>query len=310
MEKNIAGEIFLTDILPEWIRFETFPNCVEGTEVIIAYPNIHTKVVEDAVQRLEGSDSKKKQLSLYGFGDGHFPASNTSIAQLVKIFTKKHWDVSVEIDDDASLDNILAALNKYVKENKERIASYFEEHYDTISANKQKKIIENYIRAEMKSEMRNTIQGKITSFFAEGNTQQGIGISISTTNQDAISAFVVEKINIMVDKEMIEEKVKALYDCNLDLRPVRQVFLLLAENYPESISKRIIKESVMSSNDNMKAIGCAVDKKISVFAKTLAVRSKSDIAKYETGNMLMVLGVDSDSTRGFCADFFFPKNDL
>lgn len=57
----------------------------------------------------------------------------------------------------------------------------------------------------------------------------------------------------------------------------------------------------------MYIIGHAIDERINVHIKTLAVKSKTDSLRYEIGNMLMLLGADSDITRGIKNDLFVPK---
>lgn len=318
MDTNIAGEIFNTDILPEWIKFETFPNYAENTEVILAYPNIHPAVLYDAVKRLDlynpdnNKDSfypekyTKKLLYIYGFGDGNYPTSNTSIAQLVNDFTYKYWGRSADINKNATLKNILDKLNKYVYENRYSIVTYFENNYNLIPSHRQKKLFAKYIRAELKNTKKAEMQHNIPEIFNSLSEEQ-ITVSIPKEKLSQIVNYTTERIKITVDSKYIETQINRLLNNGSDISEFRNVFFRLSENFPDVISKRIMKEAVMSANDNMKAIGTAVDKHIKVYAKTLAVKSKSNIAKYEAGNMLMVLGVDSDTTLGYQTEFFYPK---
>lgn len=311
MGVNIAGEIFPTDILPEWIRFETFHSYSPHKEVVIAYPNIHFKVLEDAVNRLLTTDSptsEQKQLYLYGFGDGHFPAANASIATITKAFIKQHWNSELSIDDNSTLSSIFSELNSFVKNNSQQVASYFEENYNVCSEEMLKLKLRTYINRDIKAQKREEVSKKIQIMFIDLAESNDVKLTITRTGLEEISRTAISVLKFHIDEKAMEEAIEKIFsNIEDDISPVRRVFLALAAHFPDVISRRILKEAVMASNNNMSIIGAAVDSNIKVVAKSLAVRSKSDLSRYEIGNMLMVLGVDSDSVVGYRNEFFIKK---
>jgi len=72
---NFAGEIFEADKLPEWIKYETFPqnNPLEGKVLIKVYPDLDYRVIYDAIIMLLSSNVKKKYLYLIVFGMVIYP---------------------------------------------------------------------------------------------------------------------------------------------------------------------------------------------------------------------------------------------
>ena len=308
METNIAGEVFQTEMLPEWIRFEAFHNYTGKAEVVIAYPNIHPRVLQDAVDRLLSNHTADCKLYLYGFGDGHFPAANASIAQLVRDFTRKHWDTELSIGEDASLAEITASLNQYVQANSSLLESFFTERFELPSENSYRNKIRAFVRSELCQLKRKELSEKVYGFFIPLREDPSIKISDPENQLRLLTNTLISSIKVEPDQSELENRVKEIYDeVDHELSRIKRMFAFLSKYNPTPLSKRILKEAVMESNENMRIIGTAIDNHIGVIMKTLAVRSPSNIARYEIGNMLMLLGVDSDITKGYKSDYFFPK---
>lgn len=301
MEKNIAGEIFSTDILPEWINFETFHNCTSGIEVVIAYPNIHSCVLEQAISRLANNQSPqgRKTLYLYGFGDGHYPTVNLSIAEIVNGFVNSVWGMDLGIIPGSSIENITSSLIIFIYENREAIINYLMAKYDLLPQQKLEEKLKQFIYRDEVSKATTKISKSISSSFLELCTNVGIRLSISDANLKKITEYSLSRLKIKIDEEIIQNKIAQLRSvCRSTANCTKGSLLFIAENYPSIIAQRLLKDSIMSSHPNMKLIGEAVDKQICVYLKTLAVKSKTDSLKYEIGNMLMLLGADSDSMKG------------
>lgn len=308
METNIAGEVFQTEMLPEWIRFEAFHNYTGKTEVVIAYPNIHPRVLQDAVDRLLSYHTADCKLYLYGFGDGHFPATNASIAQLVKDFTRNHWDRELNVSQDASLAEIIERLNHYVQENSFHLASYFTERFELSSENTYRNKVRAFVHSELCIEKRKELSEKVYGFFVPLREDPSIMISYPDIQLRMLMNTLVNSIKVEPDQTELENRVSEILDeVGSEFSRIKKMYVFLSKYYPTPLSKRILKEAVMESNENMRIIGTAIDNHIGVIVKTLAVKSQSNIARYEIGNMLMVLGVDSDITKGYKSDYFFPK---
>ena len=310
METNIAGEVFQTDILPEWIRFESFKNYLGYTDVVIAYPNIHSKVIEDAIKRLLSVDNHRRELYLYGFGDGHFPAVNNSIATLVKQFVYKHWKQTLELDEKASLHKVIETLNCYVGNHMEQLSAYFIDRFDALEEKDFIAKIKAQVISKLIQEKRRELLQNVTSFFVTFASKD-CTISIPDERLSTIMSSVVNELEIIPADAEIDGRIKGIV-CEIASNESQtlRVFRTLAMHYPDPISMRIMKDSIMEASENMRWIGYAVDKGIKVISKTIAVKSKSNIARYEIGNMLLVLGVDSDLARGYRFEFFRPKRDL
>ena len=308
METNIAGEVFQTEMLPEWIRFEAFHNYTGKTEVVIAYPNIHPRVLQDAVDRLLSNHKVGCKLYLYGFGDGHFPAANSSIAQLVKNFTRMHWDRELNVSDNASLAEITERLNQYVQDNASRLTSFFTERFDLPSENTYLNKVQAFVYSELCKVKRKELSEKVFGFFIPLREDPSIKISDPDNQLRVLTNTLIGSIKVEPEPCELESRVREILDeVDHEASRMKRMFLFLSNHYPTPISKRILKEAVMESNENMQIIGTAIDNHISVIVKTLAVKSPSNIARYEIGNMLMVLGADSDITKGYKSDYFFPK---
>ncbi len=308
METNIAGEVFQTEMLPEWIRFEAFHNYTGKTEVVIAYPNIHPRVLQDAVDRLLSHHSVDCKLYLYGFGDGHFPAANASIAHLVKNFTRKHWERELNINEDASLSEITDCLNRYVQDNASRLASFFTERFDLPSENTYRNKVRAFVYSELCQVKKKELSEKVYGFFVPLREDPSIKISDPENQLRVLTNTLIGSIRVEPEKDEVESRMsEILSEVDPEASRIKRMFVFLSKHYPTPLSKRILKEAVMESNENMHIIGSAIDYHIGVIMKTLAVKSPSNIARYEIGNMLMVLGVDSDITKGYKSDYFFPR---
>jgi len=77
-----------------WTAYETLPanNFEEGKEVLIVFPGILNQVYRDAVNRLlTFSNKKKRELYIYGLGDGNVPLVNKSFQSLLAEYLEKHY---------------------------------------------------------------------------------------------------------------------------------------------------------------------------------------------------------------------------
>ncbi len=306
MNTNLVGEIFQTDILPEWINFETFHSYNDYTEVVIAYPNISPKVLNDAMNRLMAA--KNPQLFIYGFGDGHYPTSNLPISTLTSNYVfQKGWTQSELRFKDSSIEGITKDLCLLLADvdKKEQIASYFDINYKLLSNN-----ISPQIRGLIEKDLINQKMScqlssdKIIGLFP---SVDGMKIELSESALSDIHAYIMGKLKISLDDTVIDSNLQVLHNQYPNDRLVKWVFLFLADRCPEIIARRIMKDAIMASHLNMNIIGAATDRGVKIHVKTLAVKSKTDVSRYEAGNMLMLLGVDSDIRKGFPNPFFVPK---
>ena len=130
MNENIVGELYNdTNKLPEWINYESFPDQIKGVEVVIVYPNINYRVIEDAVSRLitdnNVSNENKKRMSerskhsrlyIIGFGDGHVPTVNKSISNIVENFLTEKLGVEIKLGKNLHKKNVNSIISELLKD--------------------------------------------------------------------------------------------------------------------------------------------------------------------------------------------------
>lgn len=312
MAVNIAGEVFSTNLLPEWINFETFPNYLGRTEVVLAYPDIRPRVLEDAINRLLKVRCKERPIMyIYGFGDGHYPAINLSIAEIVRGYIASRWNYDIPIKDGAKLKDIICALNGFVKEKPEWMADFFGEHFTIDHRIPSNQLLNKYIAARIKENELEKIRDRLVRSSDVLSTQADPSVHISVSQEDlhSIARFAAEKVRVHITLEKIHEEYERIYrQYGMDVQTeARHIALMLAGEFPEVLSRRIIKCAIMSADENLRLIGTAVDHGIEVYIKTLAVKSKSNLERYEVGNMLMALGAKSDTTQNLLDRIFLPK---
>lgn len=310
MSKNLAGEVFQTDYLPEWINFETFHNCSQGAEVVIAYPDIHPSVLEDAILRLNSSHSLngRRELFLYGFGDGHYPTVNLSIAEIVKQYLNSLQGFDYQIATGASLEVILSSVIDYISNNKEVVLNHLLGKYDLASWTVLEEKMKHFVYRDEVEKATAKISARIKSSFIKLRDDGDAYIDLSSSDLDSISEFARSKVKIRINDSIVA---KRLLDFRKEYEEssnkMKGALNYIASNFPIIIAQRLIKDALMECNKNMSIIGHATDDKIVVHLKTLAVKSKTDSLKYEIGNMFMLLGADSDKTKGIKNEIFIQR---
>ncbi len=289
MSENMVGEVFATDSLPSWINYNSPPENHENVEVVFAYPNISSKVIEDAVDRLQNISKQKKKLYIYGFGDGHFPTVNAPLADLVQKYLIEEVKLASKdcLIKSTDIESIKIELIEIIKSNSELISKYCKNHFD----------VDSY---KVKAHLRNELAKKLHRKFR---------VSKLSKLQNALINEFDDDYELTLEHPLFEQFMK-LTNWQVDLDKVNDELELLEKKYsvsnnvdyisiittylPYIIAQRILKEAVMISNDNMYQIGNAVDKGINVIVKSYAYKSVTNTLRYEAGNMMMMLGVNSD----------------
>ncbi len=299
MNSNIAGELVPNSILPEWINYETLHPNMNNHEIILAYPNIEPKVFVDAIKRID-LDASERKLYIYGFGDGHIPTTNESILAITNKFLKE----VVKIEDKYMLKNediycLITELTDIVKENS--IKSFFN-YYHHINKDKLAKLI-------LKKRIEQVIEKKKKKI---ANTLvKTFGKDAEIKNIDTLIKEFTDKIKFNLDYNSVKSERDSIF-LNENLDNENAALEYMVKNMPEKIAERLIKEAIMYSDEKMRVIGQAIDNGIQVIIKSYAVRSQTNTQRYEMGNKLWFLGVDSEINPGLettiiCSDNSAPE---
>jgi hypothetical protein len=298
LNANFAGEVFESTELPEWINYETFPNKTAGTEVVIVYPNIHWKVLEHAIRRLQASGQVGRRLFLFGFGDGHVPSINQPIGKVVGRYVDRDILGDLVFDSEVSVDSIVGQLASHIRDMPTHQLKDFLSWKYLIDEKKLKGILigefsQEIIEREL-AKIKKTIESVMDRMTRDRpvsieNKNQVIDAMIKNTR---IAGFEDEARKFMQDVPM--EWSHRLVD-------------ILKSKCPELVVRRIIKDSVMASDLLLNYIGVAVDLGIDCKIRSLAVKSRTNTLNYEPGNILMALGVDSEEASGWKTRYLKPR---
>jgi hypothetical protein len=301
LQANFAGETFDALELPEWINYETFPDNKEGTEVVVVYPNIHWRVVDDAVVRLTSAKTSKKNLFIYGFGDGHVPCANLALGDIVRKYLDDERLGNIDLQDKHSVSQVLLATASHLAQSDaQNIETYFAREY---------KIKLSLLRSEIFREIAGSYEKQeidrlksILRRVVEKRAKRG-PVEIRLRNPEDALASLITSLRVKISESHLKTSVADL-DLSEWNSPLSRSLQL---KFGVILARRIMKDAVMSSSDLLKIIGRAVDDGISVHVRSLAVKSRSNTHNYETGNLLMILGVDSDEIPGWSTRYFLPR---
>jgi len=299
MNINIAGEVFEISELPEWIKYETFPPRIESKELIVLYPNIHKKVFIDAINRLLTGRKCKGLVTLYGFGNGHMPVANQSIIESIDIYLKER-NLIVNRGNGGELDTLLKcvkALTSTIRDDK-KIVAYMNEHYVVIKKNLKAAVyaeIENRQKQELVSEVTESLEAVILDLNNAGKTfvkldKQDLELFLKTQKLMLNATSITNEWELF---EGIETQEALLYE--------------LVKKYPILITRRLIRDAMISSHSTLEVLGTAIDRGINVSMRTQAPRSRTNLNLYEVGNILQTIGINSDIGAGWNTRYFMPK---
>jgi Asparaginase, N-terminal len=302
LECNFAGEVFDAAGLPEWINYETFPDNKAGTEVVVVYPDIHWKVVADAISRAKASGAPRKTVYLYGFGDGHIPSLNVSMAEILQRYFDKEMLGPIGIIESASLSGLVKAIAaRLACADLAKLHTYLERKYAIRSKYLRTALFKDIARAR-ESEQKQMFERALRRSLAQKRARSG-SFEIRMRNPEVVLAGIMRELRISIPGEYLENEVHGLNfeEWNTDL--VRY----LVRHFSDGLAMRIIKDAVASASRLLAVIGTAVDEGVSMRIRTLAVKSRSNSDNYETGNLLKVLGVESDDVPGWDTRYFVPR---
>lgn len=306
MSTNLVGDIFSIEQFPDWINYETFPLL---HEIIVVYPNINTKVVEDALKRLKKNNDKNRKLVFYGYGDGHLPTINKSIISIAVEFLEKEGLLRTNdffIGSEASFTDLIEALTKYfMNADKKKLHSYIYLNYD---------ISKSDLLDELKSNVVNQLlKNKIIEFEREfnlffDNFKIKNKNSLTIKNFSKLNKCLFKELDICINRDIVDEHLKKKVLRNDDPETLNLIDLLLDDSSLILVVKRLIKDSLLYEDNFLNAIAEIVDFGFNVEIKTTAVKSKTNTNKYEVGCKLMIIGVHSDEVKGWNTAYMKRRN--
>ena len=299
LNTNFAGEVFDSKELPEWINYETFPDKTDGTEVVIVYPDIHWKVLAHAIRRLQGSAQSSRRLFLFGFGDGHVPAINHPVGEIVGRYVDREILGGLSFDrNEISVDGIVGQLASHIERMSDHQLKDFLNWKYYIDEKKLRGVLMGEFAQDIIS--RELVKIKRTIESVMDRMTKGRPVSIKNKNQ--VIEGMVKNIRIAGFED---EARKFLRDVQMEWSC--QLIDIIKSKFPDLIVRRVIKDAVMASSPLLNCIGVAVDLGINVKIRSLAVKSRTNTLNYEPGNILMMLGVDSEETPGWKTNYLKPR---
>jgi L-asparaginase/Glu-tRNA(Gln) amidotransferase subunit D len=285
MANNLVGEIYRTEVLPQWIRYETLPEQQRGEEVVIAWPGMPAQVIADAAARL--GDSGRRTLTLFGFGHGHLPGPNAALGELVgaglRALPPGPW-ANLDIPAEARPDELVSLVaNGLRAEPEEALAALLGGW--TIS---ERPLRSEWARAQA---ARATVQASqiLAAQLTPLLTDPGLWpAGWMPRNPEMVITAAVNALGMRAQGAPPGE---ALSGVDLLSRVLRDA--------PEVVARRIVRDALVGRHPMLQAVGTAVDRGILVVVRTTASRGRTDHGAYEAGRMLQVLGARSQKGPGW-----------
>lgn len=290
MDTNIIGDIFEITELPQWIKYETLPDIIPGTEVVMIYPNIHPQVMDDVIRRIAGSNERGR-ICLVGFGDGHIPAPNKSIAQITQDFVRSEGLLpKSDFTCCENVQGVLEYLSNLLKEIPGgTLKKYLLTHYSIEEVQLRSNLYKMMAKAE-NAQQRQALGEELARVLTNFSLQQGERLHLK--NPGALIDLLEEKVKFTYEENLFRDKLQLM-------QQERTLLEIAAECYPELIACRIIRDALVESHPLLTCIGKAIDQGMQVEIKTSVARARTNTDLYEIGNMLKIIGVHSDEVAGW-----------
>lgn len=291
MNTNFVGDIFEIDELPQWIKYETLPDIIEGTEIVMVYPNIHSQVMEDAVHRVQRS-GRKGRICLVGFGDGHIPAPNRSIAQVTEDFLQNEGLITD--GDFGCCENVADVLcdltNRLHSLPPEQLKMYLCQRYTLQEWDLRSALCREMAEARNAME-REALRKELLITMQEFERKKSPELSLKDPKE--LVKLFEKHVKFTYQEELFQNKIAGLQRQGMSLLDIAIV------DHPQLIARRLMKDALMTSHLLLERIGKAIDQGIMVEIKTSVARAKTNTDLYEIGNMLKIIGVNSDEVGGW-----------
>ena len=277
LASNLVGEVFETDALPDWIAYETYPDRLPGTEVVVVRPDLRRTALDDAVQRLLDTPGRRRDLHLYGFGHGHIPGPNTSIAQLVTDWlegTPLACRLQAAPDLWSVVDHLVAHLRTLERP---RLSAWLQARYHLLEPGIRQAILRAQAHAR-RTTLEHTLEAHLQAALHAFEADTGARLrDAAAPVRAACTAARWHDPQPPDPRALAGRSPPELLDqlLSLDLAP---------------IARRLVKDAVMAGSPLHAAVGEATDRGVRVHPRTQVTRGTPDPTRYETGTLLVAVG--------------------
>ncbi|MBI4388229.1 MAG: hypothetical protein HY582_04230, partial [Candidatus Omnitrophica bacterium] len=282
-------------------------NYEEGREALIAFPGMEPKMVRDAVQRLiEHKEEFQRvyparkpdlELEIRAFGEGNIPTARQNIHEILSAF------ISRVFPEIRSLTETLKQLNP---------SASLLELETTLDSVLSEKMDDSERRTIVKGYMID--QPQVIRAMIIEEAFQGRSFENDQARVIAIRAFAANLLTTFERDTNIREANDLPSLAHALDRAIRKLTLeeksKFFGKFPKPLARRLIKDALMHAHPILRRIGEAIDQGIRVRVVSLAPEIKTNLALYEPGNWLYVLGADSDHLKGWRHALVHPVSDF
>ena len=284
LETNLVGEVFETESLPEWIAYETYPDRLPGTEVVVVRPDLRRTAIDDAVARLLNAPGSRRDLHLYGFGHGHIPGPNASMANLVAEHlrnTPLHTSLEGAPDVWAVLQRLVAHIACL---DRAALLGWVHHQYTLLPGGLRQAILAARAR-QRREHLQTQLEGHLLRALQAFEAESGVQLRDRRALLDAT----------LQQARWRNPRAPAPADLQ-DLSPPA-LLATLVELDPTPLARRLIKDAVMAASPLHAAVGAATDRGIRVHPRTQVTRGQPDPTRYEAGTLLMAVGAGGSGAQ-------------
>ena len=287
MDESLVGEIYETIHLPQWIRYETWPEQRPGVELVVAWPGMPPAVIADAAARL--GDVGKRTLIIFGFGHGHLPGPNLPLSALVGPALRggEGWGFDIDIDEDDGPDVILEKLLPFVSSPAAlaRLVTTYAPSPPLLRTAWTRLRLDAASAADRAALHDGLLQGLAAV----------LGDQPRLLHAEALAARLLDEA--LRAARFAPPAIKPLPDLENDDAEV--IFTEMQRSAAVLLARRLLRDALAQAHPLCAAVGEAVDAGARVQLRTTAQRGQTDNRAYEAGRMLSVLGAHSDLAQGW-----------
>lgn len=274
---NLVGEVFETDTLPEWIAYETYPDRLPGTEVVVVRPDLRRTAIDDAVARLLDLPGSRRDLHLYGFGHGHIPGPNESVADLVARWlrdTPLHAALEGAPDIWAVVERLVAHMARM---DRGTLTDWVLDRYTLLPGGLRQAILAARAR-QRRDQLAAAFSSKVAAALSAFEAETGVRLRDAHAPVEAARS-----------RARWRDPAAPVFS-DLAEQPPDALFQLLLDVDPSPLARRLVKDAVMAASPLHAAVGAATDRGVRVHPRTQVTRGTPDPTRYEAGTLLVAVG--------------------
>jgi len=289
---SLVGEVFETRALPSWIKYETWPDQHPGTLALSVWPDLPPAVVRDHSARLMAT-GPGATLHIFGFGNGHLPGPNRPLADLVRAWRDRDLPTLALPDPlPVGVSGLVAALTQaFSTADPDAVDAWLLGHFDLLP-----RLVHQACRsalaAAVQAEARAVLgqQARALLVDASAPVMQGL----TARKVDAAVDALTDTLRFRISGARLDAAAATRLR-RAGLPPDAPLPARLRALAPRVLARRALKDAVIAAHPLLAEVGRATDAGVRVQIHSLAARSPTDIRRYETGTLLLALGVADDA---------------